>query len=73
MRLFLAALATVIALSVTPATAGNCPADAVKASKEIWPKGRVSTGTTVVGTHPCGRRIQCTGGDPGKKRKCKWL
>jgi hypothetical protein len=53
----------------------SCPADAVEASVGVWPTGSVKSGMSVTGTHPCGRRITCTGGarnTPGT-RQCRWL
>ena len=57
------------------AYAQKCPADANAASVAVWPTGSIKAGMSVTGTHPCGRRIACTGGSrnsPGTRR-CRWL
>jgi hypothetical protein len=63
------------ASSDSAAAAQKCPSDANRASQAVWAQGSISTGTTVTGTHPCGRRIQCTGGTRESKasRACRWL
>jgi hypothetical protein len=75
---YLALLALVAGLAVVPTMAvaqKGCPANARDASRDLWP--RISTGQTVTGMHPCGRRLQCTGGSGtgagSIRRSCKWL
>jgi len=69
-------LAIAIAVLAAPcaAAADNCPPNARKASLALWPGGTIPTGKAVTGTHPCGRRITCTGGVPGNfaSRDCRW-
>jgi len=51
-----------------------CPANASAAGYDIGPVGSLRTGQAVEGTHPCGRRITCTGGDRVQgTRACRWL
>jgi hypothetical protein len=54
--------------------AKDCPADARNASLALWPGGTIPTAKTVAGTHPCGRKLTCTGGVPGNfsSRQCHW-
>ena len=64
-----------MAFAPSMAQAQTCPSNAVQASIVVWPMGNIRTGQTVTGTHPCGRRITCTGGNlntPGS-RVCSWL
>jgi hypothetical protein len=73
----LAFAVTGLALLLLPsvAQAAACPADARKASFEVWGPNTIRTGATATGTHPCGRRITCVGGKSGQgtTRKCRWL
>ncbi|MBI1384580.1 MAG: hypothetical protein GC150_06695 [Rhizobiales bacterium] len=57
------------------ASTGNCPANATAASLSVWGRGSISTGDSVSGRHPCGRRLSCTGGSTrtGRPRTCSWL
>jgi len=75
MRILLLSVAAIIVCAMSDARAQNCPADASKASFEVWPRGRIPDGRTVTGKHPCGRSIVCTGGSgegaPGTRR-CHW-
>jgi hypothetical protein len=54
--------------------AKDCPTGARNASLALWPGGTIPTGKTVAGTHPCGRKLTCTGGVPGNfsSRQCHW-
>jgi hypothetical protein len=66
----------VAGLSLAPSPVrAQCPSNATRASLAVWPAESIQTGKTVTGTHPCGKRIQCTGGRPGdlKTRSCRWL
>jgi hypothetical protein len=58
-----------------PAHAQACPRDALSASQAVWPAGSIRTGQTVTATHPCGRRLSCTGGVrvETRSRHCRWL
>lgn len=71
--LLLACLA--IALPGT-AHAAKCPADPVAASYRIWPGNTISTGQLQTTNHPCGQRLECTGGNQARggsmKRSCRW-
>jgi hypothetical protein len=69
------AIVTGVVLCSSVAQAQRCPASANEASNAIWPSGAVRSGRTVTGTHPCGRRITCTGGQLNVKgsRSCRWL
>jgi hypothetical protein len=69
-------MAALAALSTTGWAQSKCPSSATEASKAVWPSGGVSKGKTVTGSHPCGRRLQCTGGSTAQKgggRSCRWL
>jgi hypothetical protein len=72
--LILPAAAAAVLLAVATAQAQNCPADASKASRTLWASGSISTGKSVSGMHPCGRRITCTGGTSSGRgsRNCHW-
>ncbi len=73
-------LALVFALAVGligaagPAMAA-CPANATRASLDIWPQNSLAAGETVTGTHSCGRSIRCSAGNPRQvlRRSCRWL
>ena len=72
-----ATLATVafFMLVPSPAQSKNCPANANKASMALWSVGSIPNGASRSGTHPCGRKIACTGGSGGGApgtRKCRW-
>jgi hypothetical protein len=83
MRHVLLAAMVVSSFAFVPAKAiahqkkgGGCPADAATASRDIWPAGAISNGKKVTGRHPCGRRMQCTGGTSASNagsRECRWL
>jgi len=77
MRIPLLLLAAIPLLVLMPSAgrAANCPANANAASFAVWPPNGIPTGKEVTGTHPCGRRIACTGGVPnqGRTRLCRWL
>jgi hypothetical protein len=77
MRAFVLVSMLVAGMSFTPqfAYAQKCPADANAASIAVWPRGAIKTGRSVTGTHPCGRRIACTGGtsNAAGSRQCRWL
>lgn len=70
------ALAAAIAILAAPSAvqAKGCPANPRNASLALWPGGSIRTGQTVTGTHPCGRKLTCTGGKPGvfASRQCRW-
>jgi hypothetical protein len=71
----LLALTTAIVLAAPSAVAAkDCPANPRNASLAVWPGGTIPTGKTVTGTHPCGRKLTCTGGVPGNfaSRQCHW-
>jgi len=76
MRVVLFAFMVIFAavLSQPPEAALSCPANAAQASTAIWPDGKLPTGQTFTGTHPCGRPMTCTGGSiaAGTMRKCTW-
>ena len=61
-------------LAPTLVHAQGCPAEAREASRAIWASGSISSGKSVTATHPCGRRITCTGGKGGAAgtRSCRW-
>jgi hypothetical protein len=73
--LIAAAIAAGVMLVPSAAQAQRCPANANQASGAVWAWGTIRTGQTVTATHPCGRRIQCVGGERGSKesRSCRWL
>ncbi len=75
MRNLLTLVALIVLLAV-PSAAGakECPANPRNASLALWPGGTIPTGQTVAGTHPCGRKLTCTGGTPGNfaSRQCHW-
>jgi hypothetical protein len=53
----------------------SCPADPIAASFRIWPAGQLYNRGGIVGTHPCGQKMRCDGGDQmqNKQRRCTWL
>ncbi|MEC9369186.1 MAG: hypothetical protein VX871_10905, partial [Pseudomonadota bacterium] len=57
------------------AAMGQCPADPLSASYEIWQGKTLAYRQVAVSRHPCGRWIRCTGGSDSRKiaRSCKWL
>jgi len=65
-----------IAFATTAHAAPKCPADPVAASFKIWPGNTISPGKTQTGNHPCGQRLECTGGNQAgggtMKRSCRW-
>ena len=67
-------LLAIVACAPGAAQAGQCPANAFKASTAIWNWGDLQYGETRTATHPCGRRITCTGGkfQPKILRQCRW-
>lgn len=56
--------------------AQKCPADPVAASYRIWPGNTISPGKVQTSNHPCGRQLECTGGNRAgggtMKRSCRW-
>ena len=56
--------------------APKCPADPLSASYQIWPGNTISAGKLQAANHPCGRRLECTGGNTAgggaMKRSCRW-
>jgi hypothetical protein len=72
----LIAVTAAIALLAAPSAvhAKDCPANPRNASLAVWPGGTIPTGRTVTGSHPCGRKLTCTGGVPGNfaSRQCHW-
>jgi hypothetical protein len=68
--------AGLISLTASVATAaGQCPANAAKASTDIWPAGFLKMDQLETGMHPCGKQMSCHGGNPrrGIGRRCQWL
>jgi hypothetical protein len=63
-----------IALAATAHAAPKCPADPVAASRRIWPGNTISAGKLQTADHPCGQRLECTGGNGtgSMKRSCRW-
>ena len=57
------------------AEAASCPADPAKASYAIWKRGELKMDQEETGTHPCGRRMACSGGSIKRRveRICRWL
>ncbi len=53
----------------------RCPSNAARASLALWPRDTLNRSGSVVGMHPCGRQIMCTGGQRGVRgsRHCQWL
>ncbi len=66
-------LATIGLLAIPSTGHAKCPADPVKASAALWSAGTVPTGVSQTETHPCGRKITCTGGrtDQAVRRSCR--
>jgi hypothetical protein len=78
--LFSAILVAGFAFAPTTASAqqkkGACPKNATVASLAIWPRGTISTGKLASGRHPCGRSMECVGGQNISNtggRNCRWL
>jgi hypothetical protein len=62
-----------LALSAAPSSAA-CPANPVAASFVIWAENSLGKFQNVTAAHPCGRRIDCRGGDQRNRvaRRCWW-
>ena len=69
-------IATTLAVMFLPTSvfATACPASALKASTAIWQSGSIAKGTVRNGTHPCGKKMTCVGGNENTnaKRSCSW-
>jgi hypothetical protein len=61
-------------VAVGAAQAADCPANASKASYQMWAANTLRPGQTFTGKHPCGREMVCTGGQVNVKgsRVCRW-
>jgi hypothetical protein len=72
----LIALAALIAIAAgtSAVQASTCPASPRDASLALWAGNTIPTGQTVSGTHPCGRKLTCTGGVHANfaSRECHW-
>jgi hypothetical protein len=78
MRSLLFASAVAAGLTLAPSivqAAQSCPSDVLEAGRAVWPRGSIRSGKSVTGTHPCGRRLMCTGGvgSTSGTRQCRWL
>jgi hypothetical protein len=77
MKYLLAAALAALAMASagSPGFAAACPADPVKASYQIWGAGVLNYNQTETGTHPCGRKMICTGGNNARHipRTCNWM
>lgn len=70
----------ILMLAYTPTApahaATSCPADPLQASYKVWPGNTISPGKTQSSFHPCGKRLECTGGNLAggglMKRSCRW-
>jgi len=74
MRMMAAVAFGLILAAGLPAHAADCPANASKASYDMWPANTLRPGQTFTGKHPCGREMTCTGGQVNVKgsRVCRW-
>jgi hypothetical protein len=63
-------------LTTTAHAAPKCPVDPVAASYRIWPGNTIAAGKLQTANHPCGQRLECTGGNAARggtmQRSCRW-
>jgi hypothetical protein len=70
-------LSTLVALAAAPHAAAQksgdkCPANATRASAELWTNNSLPRDFVVSGTHSCGRKITCRSGSGDYSRTCWW-
>lgn len=63
------------AVAQTKAKPQVCPATPVAASYQIWAETQLARGSVMTGLHPCGKKLECTGGSQQRAspRQCRWL